>query len=113
MDEHVGPNLRELRKKRSMSQALLGQKLGVDETTVGRIERGEVVPQPQTLKAISDLFGVPPDELRRDRATAVREPAVVTTPPVPPETQEPAYTPLTSNSSLSTRCAGRSSSGMR
>lgn len=37
----IGSNLREIRKKRKMSQVILAEEAGLNRTYIGEIERGE------------------------------------------------------------------------
>lgn len=48
----------DLRKKAGLSQSDIAEKLFVTRQAVSRWERGETVPEIETLKAISDLFSV-------------------------------------------------------
>lgn len=48
----------ELRNKRGMSQEELAEKVFVTRQAVSRWENGETVPNTETLKLLSDLFGV-------------------------------------------------------
>ncbi len=48
----------ELRKKAGLSQAEVAEKLFVTRQAVSRWERGETVPEIETLQAMSDFFGV-------------------------------------------------------
>lgn len=48
----------DLRKKAGLSQSEAAEKLFVTRQAVSRWERGETVPEIETLKAISDLFRV-------------------------------------------------------
>lgn len=62
----VPPNrLRQLRESRSLSQQEVADRLGLPVTAhqVSRWERGPVVPQPRTRRALADVLGVPVDEL--------------------------------------------------
>lgn len=51
-------NFSALRKKAGLSQSETAEKLFVTRQAVSRWERGETVPEIETLKAISDLFSV-------------------------------------------------------
>ena len=48
----------DLRNKAGLSQSGVAEKLHVTRQAVSRWERGETVPEMETLKAISDLFSV-------------------------------------------------------
>ena len=52
-----------LRKRAGMSQAELGEKIGVKKSTVSMYERGERKPSYEVLEAIADCFNVDMDFL--------------------------------------------------
>ena len=54
----IGARVFELRKKRKLSQRNLALKTGLTHSTIGRIERDEVVPEGKTLETLSKFFGV-------------------------------------------------------
>lgn len=56
-------NLSELRKDSKMTQTELGEKVGYTYKAVSKWERGESLPDVETLKTIADLFGVSCDYL--------------------------------------------------
>lgn len=51
-------NCADLRKRAGLSQNALAEKVHVTRQAVSRWECGETVPEIETLKALSDLFGV-------------------------------------------------------
>ena len=55
--------LRELRKQKGLSQAELGERVGIHYTHVGRYERGVSRPAADTLKRLADALGVSGDYL--------------------------------------------------
>lgn len=55
----LGENLKELRKKRGMSQEQLALRLHVVRQTVSKWEKGLSVPDAETLMQISEIFNVP------------------------------------------------------
>lgn len=55
--------LRDLRIQHKLSQAELGEKIGVQATHIGRYERGESKPSARYLKLLADVFGVSADFL--------------------------------------------------
>jgi tetratricopeptide (TPR) repeat protein/transcriptional regulator with XRE-family HTH domain len=61
----VGPNdqLRTLRKKRGLSRKQLAQQLGISHFTVGRWERGELLPSVLMLEQLCTLFACSAQEL--------------------------------------------------
>ncbi|MDR1254117.1 MAG: helix-turn-helix domain-containing protein [Oscillospiraceae bacterium] len=56
-------NLREIRKKRNMTQAQLANKLGVCPSTVGMYEQGRREPDNETLKKICYMLSVSVDRI--------------------------------------------------
>jgi len=55
--------LKRLRIGRKMSQKELASKLFVSQQAVGKWERGEATPNPETIAKLSEIFGVTADEL--------------------------------------------------
>lgn len=55
--------LREERRARGWTQARLARTLHVSHTSVSHYEVGFSRPRPATAAALSDIFGVPADEL--------------------------------------------------
>lgn len=58
-----GQKLKELRKKHSLTQSKLGQKIGVSPSAIGMYEQGYREPDNHTLLKICDLFDVSTDYL--------------------------------------------------
>lgn len=48
--------LKELRLERGFTQSQIAQLLGVNQTAVGKYERGELEPNIETLKKLADFF---------------------------------------------------------
>ncbi len=61
-----GEKLRTLRQRQGLSQDQLGDMLGVHQTHIGRIERGEKTPNARMILKISRIFNVPADQLIKD-----------------------------------------------
>ncbi len=55
--------LRELRKKRGMSQVALAERLGLSKSTIGAYETGDITPSVEALNTIADFFNVDIDYL--------------------------------------------------
>ena len=55
--------LKELRTSAGLSQANVGDKLGVAQQTVGKWESGRTTPDPTTIVKLASLFGVTTDYL--------------------------------------------------
>ena len=56
-------NLRELRKKRGLSQVELAEKLGFSKSLIGLYETGDRKPSFEALEAIADFFNISTDYL--------------------------------------------------
>ncbi|MBR5112963.1 MAG: helix-turn-helix domain-containing protein [Clostridia bacterium] len=56
-------NLLSLRKRNSMTQEALAEKLGVSRQAVAKWESGETVPDLEKSRLIAEIFGVTLDEL--------------------------------------------------
>lgn len=59
----LGQRIQELRKKQGLSQEALGEKLGVSRQAISRWEMDGAVPEVDKLIALSQLFGMPVDQL--------------------------------------------------
>lgn len=55
--------LRELREKKHMSRRVLGERCGLSKNMIGRYERGERVPNIDTLAELCEVFEVSADFL--------------------------------------------------
>ena len=64
----IGPQIRLLRKEANMTQQELASKLFVSQQAVGKWERGEATPNPETIVAMSKIFGVSADTLLGESA---------------------------------------------
>lgn len=69
-------NLRKLRKSARLTQAMLADKLGVDQRTVSAWENGIAQPNFETLAAICDIFGETFDSLLTDCLYTVRSSSI-------------------------------------
>ena len=58
-ESYLGLRLRYLRKQDNMTQAELGDRLGVGKSTVCMWESGQRTPDWETLESIADFFNVP------------------------------------------------------
>lgn len=77
-------NLKELRKKRKLTQADLAEIIGVSQVTMGRYETGEREMPYETLFRLADYFNVSIDEILGRPpvpVTIVHEPPPPETPP--------------------------------
>lgn len=92
-DEKMTDKLTALRVERGLTQAALARTVGVSRQTVSRWERGFIVPSAANLISLSQLYGVPLDELAGGELFAREEPAAPEAPKAPetetPETETP------------------------
>lgn len=58
LKRHWATNIRQGRRTRRMSQAALGEKCDVDQSTVSRWEIGKSIPSEDNKMAIAKAFGV-------------------------------------------------------
>lgn len=63
MTVQLGAKIRELRKKRGISQEVLAQYLGVTFQAVSKWENGTAMPDVTLIPALASFFGVSTDEL--------------------------------------------------
>lgn len=63
MDEGFPERLKQLRKRRHISQRTLSQLCGLGKNTIARYESGDRAPTLPVLLAIADYFGVTLDDL--------------------------------------------------
>lgn len=54
----MGSLLAELRKERNLTQAELGEKLGVTNKTISRWETGNYMPSVEMLEELSTMYGM-------------------------------------------------------
>ena len=74
----LSEKLYELRKKDSLSQEQLAERLGVSRQAVSKWESGKAVPESDTLISISEYFNVSLDYLMKEDDSAVTDPIVGT-----------------------------------
>ncbi len=65
-----GKLLKEERLKRNLTQAKLGELLGVTQASIASYERDEKIPRPNRLKEISSLFNLSPNALLGHHSSA-------------------------------------------
>jgi transcriptional regulator with XRE-family HTH domain len=58
IQKQLGANVRQLRRKRKLTQDVFAEQSGLHRAHVGEIERGESNVTIQTLKIIADTLGV-------------------------------------------------------
>ena len=66
-------NLIALRKERELTQSELGQLVGYSDKAVSRWERGESIPDVDTLEKIAEIFKVPFVALFTEKAVEKRD----------------------------------------
>ena len=57
-----GRALRDLRRASGLSQEQLGERVGLSQSTISAIERGELDPSRGALVRVLDVLGVPADQ---------------------------------------------------
>ena len=55
--------LKELRKRKGLSQVALSERLGLSKSTIGAYETGDITPSLEALNSIADFFNVGMDYL--------------------------------------------------
>lgn len=55
----IGERIYYCRIEQHMTQKTLGEKAGIDSATIGKYERGALIPKIETLGKIADALGVP------------------------------------------------------
>jgi len=65
----IGQNILNLRKRDSMTQAQLAEKINVSTTFISRVERGEKFVSLKILQLLAETFGVSYDALLRNPET--------------------------------------------
>lgn len=55
---NIGRNIKEIRKRRSLSQKEVAMQIGIDQAQYSRIESGKVEPTISSLGKIADALGV-------------------------------------------------------
>ena len=60
--------LREIRRRRFMTQAELSEKTGLTITTISQLENGRRQPSLRTVRRLAEALGVRPEKLAEGRA---------------------------------------------
>lgn len=55
--------LKEIRKKKGLSQKELADKVGTDQRIISRWENGLQTPKPYQMQFLEDYFGIPKEEI--------------------------------------------------
>jgi transcriptional regulator with XRE-family HTH domain len=64
--KRFGEKLRTLRNRRELTLRQLSDLLEVGYSYIGKMERGEKIPNASMIVKIADIFGVTADQLMRD-----------------------------------------------
>ena len=68
MSKFIGEQIGKLRTSRGLSQAELGEAIGLKKSAIGMYERGEREPNQNVIEALADFFNVAPSQIT-DRST--------------------------------------------
>ena len=60
---YIGDRLRDLRKRRLLTQEQLAKRSGVGIATIVRVERNQVEPRGSTIRKLAEALRVEPEEL--------------------------------------------------
>jgi transcriptional regulator with XRE-family HTH domain len=98
MDNHLGQNIKYLRKKFGLTQDQLAEKIGVTRPAIGSYEEGRASPKIQALQDLSTYFNISIDKLVNrdlsvigdisDQEAAYNEPSRVLATVVDPDNRE-------------------------
>lgn len=77
MKKQIGANIVSYRKRFGMTQAMLAEKLNYSDKAVSKWERGESVPDVQTLVQLAELFSVTVNDLLVDPDALPENPGTV------------------------------------
>ena len=67
----LGQTISTSRRAKGLQQWELAEMIGIEQTTLSRIEAGQVMPTMTTLEKISTILDIPPDELREKAAEII------------------------------------------
>ena len=59
----LGKRIKEIRKKRGLTQERLAERAGIEAPSLSNIENGKIYPNNETLEKLSDALNVRPYEL--------------------------------------------------
>ena len=60
---YIGDRLRDLRKRRLLTQEQLAERSGVGIATIVRVERNQVEPRGSTIRKLAEALDIDPEEL--------------------------------------------------
>jgi transcriptional regulator with XRE-family HTH domain len=60
---YIGDRLRDLRKRKLLTQEQLADRSGVGIATIVRVERNQVEPRGSTMRKLAEALNVEPEEL--------------------------------------------------
>ena len=65
MDHTLGQTIAATRRAKGLRQWQLAEMIGIRQTSLSRIEAGQIIPSMATLEKISTVLNIPYDELRQ------------------------------------------------
>jgi transcriptional regulator with XRE-family HTH domain len=71
--EELGRRLNELRRSRGLNQKQLAARIETQPAQISRYEKGDVVPEAETLAAIAEALEASPDELVLGRSPGISD----------------------------------------
>jgi len=60
---YIGDRLRDLRKRKLLTQEQLAERSGVGIATIVRVERNQVEPRGSTIRKLAEALSIEPEEL--------------------------------------------------
>jgi transcriptional regulator with XRE-family HTH domain len=70
----IADKLKDVRRTKKWTRELLAAYSGISTSTIGRIERGELIPRAGTIIALAHALGVPPKELAAEAGIIIHTP---------------------------------------
>jgi transcriptional regulator with XRE-family HTH domain len=70
----IADKIKDARKTKKWTREILAAYSGVSTSTIGRIERGQLIPKASTIIALAHALGVPPEELAAEAGITIHIP---------------------------------------
>lgn len=70
----IADKLKDARKTRNWTREILAAYSGVSTSTIGRIERGQLIPRAGTIIALAHALSIPPEELAAEAGITIHIP---------------------------------------
>jgi transcriptional regulator with XRE-family HTH domain len=70
----IADKLKDARHTRKWTRELLAAYSGVSTSTIGRIERGQLIPRAGTVIALAHALGIPAEELAAEAGITLHRP---------------------------------------